>query len=307
MSTQTVHSSSGRTTPRPQGAPRQVADSARKPAFAVTLFALTGVLIVNTVLGPLGTETIRYPVTGTLLNQAIGLEVVTVILVAPLALVAGLLALRGHRAAPFLAFGSAAYSAYMFVQYVLGPEYAQYTPTVLFHTLIFALSAALTAWAWVLAARQPVPHLTDRRRRVRGAVLLLLAAFILSRYLPVIAGGALPAEFAQARTFFWSIFLLDLGVVVPATLVAGVGLLRGARPAHTALYALMGWYALVPPSVAAMSATMVINDDPHAVTGQAVILGIVAVIGVGLATWIYLPLLHTHLSSTPHLAPDRSP
>ena len=81
------------------------------------------------VLGPLGTETIQYPFTGTLLNQMIGLEVVTVALVAPLALAAGLLALRGHRAAPFLGFGPAAYTAYMFVQYVLGPEYAEYTPT----------------------------------------------------------------------------------------------------------------------------------------------------------------------------------
>ena len=270
------------------------------PGFAAGLFALAGVLVVNTLLGPLGTETIQYPITGTLLNQLIGLEVVTVALVAPLAVAAGLLALRGHRAAPFLGFGPAAYTAYMFVQYVLGPEYAEYTPTVLFHTLVVTLSAGVTAWAWALASREPVPQLTDRRRRGYAAVLMLLAAFIVSRYLPVVIGGVLPAEFAQARTFFWCIFLLDLGVVVPATLVAGLGLLRGARPAHTALYALLGWYALVPPSVAAMSAAMVINDDPHAVAGQAVVLAAVAVVVAGLATRVFLPLLHAP-------APTRSP
>jgi hypothetical protein len=266
-----------------------------------------GPFLANAVLGPIGTETIRYPISGTLLNQTIGLEVVTVALVVPLALAAGLLALRGHRMAPFLAFGAAAYAAYMFVQYVLGPEYTQYTPTVLFHTFIFALAAALTGWAWVLAQRQPLPQLTDRGRRVRGGLVLLLGAFIVSRYLSVLAGGTMPPEFAQARTFFWSIFLLDLGMVVPATLVVGVGLLRAARLAHSGLYALLGWYALVPPSVAAMSTAMVTNNDPHASTSQAATLSVVAMAVLGLAAWMYRPLLRDHRSSTSHSAGEPSP
>jgi hypothetical protein len=301
MSTTAMHRTSSGTT-----ALRRAAPAAPHAAFAAGLFLLASALVVNTVLGPLGAETIRYPISGTLLNQTIGLEVVTVGLVAPLSLVAGLLALRGHRAAPFLAFGAAAYAAYMFAQYVLGPEYAHYRTTVLFHTLVFMVATAISVWAWVLASQQPLPPLTDRGRRVRGLVLLLLAAFITSRYLSVVTGGAMPPEFARARTFFWSIFLLDLGIVVPATLIAGVGLLRGARLADTALYALLGWYALVPPSVAAMSATMVVNDDPHAVLGQAVTLGVTAVVAVGLAAWIYLPLFRDHRSSTPSLVDEAS-
>jgi hypothetical protein len=301
MSLHTVRTGSDHTT-RPGGA----APSASQPAFAVSLFTLAAALMVNTALGPLGTEIIQYPITGTLLNQTIGLEAVTIGLVVPLTVIAGLLALRGHGAAPFLGFGPAAYSAYMFVQYVLGPEYDRYTSTILFQTLIFTLSGALTVWAWALASRQPLPHVTTRRRRAYGAILLLLGAFIVTRYLPTVLGGALPSEFAEARTFFWSIFLLDLGVVVPATLVAGVGLLRGARLADPALYALMGWYALVPPSVAAMSATMVLKDDPNAVPGQALMFGLVAIIFAGLATWIFLPLLRPHPTDNRHSEWERS-
>lgn len=62
----------------------------------------------------------------------------------------------------------------------------------------------------------------------------------------------------------------------------------------------MGWYALVPPSVAAMSATMVINDDPHAVPGQAIMLGGVAILFAGLAVWIFLPLLRPHPTAHQH-------
>ncbi len=288
ISLHTVHGVS-QDTARPERTPRR----GSRRAFAGGLFALGAALVVNTALGPLGTETIRYPISGTLLNQTIGLEAVTVGLVAPLTLTAGVLAARGHRAAPFLGFGPAAYAAYMFVQYVLGPEYDHYTSTILFHTAVFTLAAGLTISSWVLASHEPMPPLTARRRRLYGAILLLLAAFIMSRYLPVVSDGALPAEFAQARTFFWSIFFLDLGIVVPATLVAGIGILRGAPAAHTALYALMGWYALVPPSVAAMSATMVLHNDPHAAVGQAVMFGVVAVLVAILAVWIFLPMLGT--------------
>jgi hypothetical protein len=297
MSTHTVI---GVTTGSDAARPPRVADAHR--GFALGLFVLAAALVVNTTLGPVGTETIEYPISGTLLNQTFGLEVVTVGLVVPLTLVAGMLALRGHRSAPFVGFGAASYTAYMFVQYVLGPEYTAYTTQVLFHTLVFTLSAALTAWAWHLAAKQSLPNLTPRRRRVYAGILFFLAAFILSRYLPILAGGSLPPEFDQARTFFWSIFFLDLGVVAPATLLAGIGLLRGAHPAHTALFALMAWYALVPPSVAAMGTAMVVNNDPHAAAGQAILLSVAAVTFVGLAAWIFLPLLRpSHNVTQPDL------
>jgi hypothetical protein len=266
--------------------------------FAGTLFALATVLITNTVLGPLGSGAIKYPISGSLHHQVIGLEVVTVGLVVPIALVAGVLALRGHRAAALLGFGPASYAGYMFLQYVVGPEYATYTAVAFFHTAIFTLSCGTAVWAWVLGSRQPLPHLTARRRRISSAILILLAAFVLTRYIGAmtgsITGGTLPAEFLNARTFYWSIFLLDLGVVVPATIAAGYGLIRGAHAAHTALYALVTWYALVPPSVAAMSATMVVNGDPNASSGQTFLLVVVSFVFAAFAAWIYLPLMRTH-------------
>src|SRR5680860_1307344 len=91
-------------------------------AFAVLLFTLAAALVANTILGPLGTGAIRYPISGTLLNQVSGLEVVSAGLVAPMTVIAGVLSLRGHRAGAFLGLGPAAYSAYMFLQYVRVPS-----------------------------------------------------------------------------------------------------------------------------------------------------------------------------------------
>ncbi|MGB3370985.1 MAG: hypothetical protein WBA81_10225, partial [Rhodococcus sp. (in: high G+C Gram-positive bacteria)] len=119
------------------------------------------------------------------------------------------------------------------------------------------------------------------------------------RYLDPIFGGAMPAEFADARTFFWSIVLLDLGLVVPATVVTAVALFRKARFAQKALFAVLGWFALVPPSVAAMAAVMVARSDPTASVGQVVVLTVVAVVFVGFAVTVFRPLL---FRNRPHIA-----
>ena len=48
------------------------------------------------------------------------------------------------------------------------------------------------------------------------------------------------------------------------TVAAAVALLRGTPAGHRALYGVVGWFALVPPSVTAMAAVMLVRDDPHA-------------------------------------------
>jgi hypothetical protein len=268
--------------------------SYRATAFGVMLLVLAGALLVNSGLGTLGLDLVDYPISQTMLNQLIGLEIVSVALVAPLSAAAGVLALRGHPAAPVLAFGPAAYTAYMFLQYVLGPEYGRYAPVVPLQLALFTLGTALAVWSWTAIDTRRLPRLSRRAERWYGVLLLALAAFVVSRYLSAIAGFVtsepIAAEFADARTFYWSIVLLDLGVVVPATTVAGIALIRGARPAHTALYAVLGWFALVPPSVASMAATMAAHHDPYGSAGQAAVLGVVAVLFGGLAVRVYHPL-----------------
>lgn len=263
-------------------------------AFGVLLLTLAAALVVNTLLGPLGVDIVDYPISRTLLNQLIGLEVVSVAIVAPLCVAAGVLALRGHPAAGPLGFGPAAYTTYMFLQHVLGPEYGDYAPVVPFQLAVFTLGGALAVWAWAVVDDRRLPVLTRRAERRYGAVLLALAAFVVSRYIGAVTGTIarepIAAEFADARTFYWSIVLLDLGVVVPATTIAGVALIRGARPAHIALHAILGWFALVPPSVASMAAAMVVNDDPHGSIGQVIVLSVVAVLFAAFAAWVYRPL-----------------
>ncbi len=65
---------------------------------AYSLFGLATMLVVNSILGPLIADVIRYRMSTTLINQLIALDIVALVLIAPLAVLAGRLVLHGHPA-----------------------------------------------------------------------------------------------------------------------------------------------------------------------------------------------------------------
>lgn len=231
---------------------------------------------MNSLAGPLGAGWFDYPVSTSMANQLLGLELVPTFLVVPALLGAAVLSWRESPVAPLLGFGPSAYVAYMFVQYVVGPDYVHYTPAPFLHIAIASLGTFVTVRCWSAAAAVPLPTAAGAQRLRRTAWLLFLAAFVLSRYVPALAGAAtgarIPREFAGSSAFYWSIVLLDLGAVVPLTLLAaGVVARAGAASTHAHL-AVSGWFAFVPPSVAAMAAVMVVKDDPNASVPTLVLL-----------------------------------
>jgi hypothetical protein len=116
-------------------------------------------------LGPLTGGPIEYHVGETLRKQTIGLDAASLFVVAPLALAAALPSLRGHVAGPAIALGVGAYAAYMFVQYIVGPEYLTRRGN---NELLFPLYLGLVALGW--AARLSLGGRWRRSTCPRGYV-----------------------------------------------------------------------------------------------------------------------------------------
>ena len=257
--------------------------------------ALAALLTLNTLLGPLGLGVFDYDLDRTLDNQLLGLELVTVGLVVPALLLGAVLIARGRPAGPLVVVVPAGYAAYMFVQYVLGPEYATYSLTVLFHVLLTSVAGGLALWAWTVSGRTAGPPVPRRTARLHALLLVAYAGFVLLRYAGSVTGALEGApigeEFEASRTFFWTIYLLDLGVVVPVTVIAAVLSWRGDATGRRAVLAVVGWFALVPPSVAAMALVMLARDDPHASVPTVVLLTVASLVFAGVAVRLYRPLL----------------
>jgi hypothetical protein len=265
--------------------------------LALAALALGAGLALNTVLGPLLTDTIRYPFSETLRNQTIGLEAVTLVLVTPLCIVSAALIWRGRSAGPVIALGPATYAAYMMLQYLVGPGYLHYPRVLPLHLGLFVLSGVVAVGSWSTVDAATLPVMTTRSVRRQANVMLVLAGFIISRYLPAIAGSwnqaAIGPEFVREPGMFWSILTLDLGIVVPATVYAAVALRHGSPAAAKAVYAVLGWFALVPPSVAAMALVMVLNHDPNGSAGQVALFALATAVFWAFAYRVFRPLLTT--------------
>jgi hypothetical protein len=263
------------------------------------LLALAAGLAVNSLLGPLAAEAFELPITETLRNQMIGLDAVSLLLVAPLAAAAGLLALRGRVLGQALALGIGAYAAYMSVQYALGPEFGDLPGDSqrLFplYLVLFVLGwiAALEAWNGIDA--DPLPSSRRRDLAVGRFVLPVLALLAFFRYLPALADAmsASPRDegYLAGPTFFWAIALMDLGIFLPATVAACYGLVRGTAWAQKALYLVAGWFGLVGPAVAGMAIAMYVNDDPVVSGANVVLMTVLGALFVALALVVYLPLV----------------
>jgi hypothetical protein len=283
----------------PRAPATRVAVCQRSWWLALGLAAIGVGLAAVALLGPLVSELIDYRVSETLRNQTIGLDAVSLFFVAPLALIAAALVLRRHIAGPVLALGIGAYTTYMLLQYILGPDYAsrggnneRLFPLAVF---LFALGWGVALAAWNAIDVERVPRSRRRERRIGRFILPVLALAAFGRYVPSLIDwmSASPEDknYLAGPSFSWAIAMLDLGVFLPATVATCVGLVRGSRWAPKALYTVVGWFGLVGPAVAAMAITMYVNDDPIASGGSTVFMSVLGGAFLLLALFLYRPLL----------------
>lgn len=268
--------------------------------LAYALLGLGAGVGVNALLGPLAFRVIDYHFSTSLINQGIGLDAVVLIAVAPMAVLAGMMILRDHPAGPVVAFIPATFSAYMLPQYVVGPEYLELPGNneqfFLFHVALFVVAVACIFGAWKSVDRTDLRPTSDRSDRIRSWVLFGVAGFVaLGRWLPgivdLLGGDPGIVDFTENPTSYLLIGVLDLGLVVPASVATAIALRRGAEWARTAAYALIGWFALVPASVAAMAITMQVKDDPNADPSMTIVFSVAAVAFTLGAAWLYRPML----------------
>jgi hypothetical protein len=220
--------------------------------------------------------------------QAVGQDWGDLLLAVPWLAVTGALAWRGSLRAALLAAGGALYVFYEFVIYAFGVHFnglfLVYCATlgVAFFTLAgVALRFARLEWRRLYLDGAPL--------RATATTLLAIGTFFtlawLSEIVPALARGTLPASTAEAGAITNPVHVIDLAVILPLHVVAGVALLR-RRPVGLVLApVLLGFGVLMSLSIAGMMLVM-------RARGLAASFGVVgAMTALGVATAVVLAAL----------------
>jgi hypothetical protein len=265
----------------------------------VLLFTQGALITTSAALGPLVLDVLRYRTSDSGLAQIVGTDLTVVVLVAPLCVWIGRLAWQAHPAAPVLALAPAVFTIYVWTQLLLGNEFGRLPGNVeWFAPLLLAVvgvGVAVAVRASSALRHSAVPPWGRRLERATGVLLLVVASFVVvGIHLPSLIDALRenPSGYAVLSTpnAFWVVKAWDLGVVAPAALVLGVGLLRRRPSARTPAAAVLGGYVLLGSSVAAMGWSMLRSGAPDASIGLAAGATVIAVAGAGYAAALYRPL-----------------
>lgn len=272
------------------------------PLPGLGFLTLSAAMAASALLGPLGLGVIEFRVSDAMENQLVGGELIALLLIAPMAMAAGILFLRRHRLAPVLAIAPALYAVYTYPQFIIGPDYLRYPGNnehfVPLYIGLVMLGWGLALWSWRLmkGAHLPSPSRALRRSVVTmlSVLALLVAGAWIADILDVLVGGVPSREYRSDPTLFWLIRLLDLGFVVPMAVLTAVGLVRRADWSRRLAYAVVGFQTILVASVTGMAMVMAVRGDPAASLGM--------VAGTGAVTIAFVTCYAALLRRASHVA-----
>jgi hypothetical protein len=289
--------------------PCQVGDG----RLAGLLVAEGALVATSAVLGPLLLDVLHYRTSASGLDQIRGSDLAALALTAPLCVWVAKLARDGHHAAPVLALAPAGFSVYIWTQLLVGSEWGRLPGNVewfsplLLGVVGVGIAVAVRATR-ALRARPPLPW-NRRQERATGVLLLVVAGFVvvgihLSELIDALRDHPVGAGLLTTPNAFWVVKAMDLGLIAPASLLMGIGLLRRRSWARAPAAAVLGGYALLGWSVAAMGFSMVRGGAVDAALGVPIGATAVAAAVTGYAAALYRPLFRRAAPlSPPHAVP----
>jgi hypothetical protein len=242
----------------------------------LALLLLASALAATVLLGPLGFGVLQWRVSAIGINQTYGADGASLLVAVPVALAASWLWRRRSRLAPPLALGVGIATLYYAVASVMGPDYTRYSGN---NERFFPLLLVLIVLSWTTAARawaalQPAPGQPPAWLRRSLSIVLVLGGVALGfawlrQLLELTLTGtfATSAEalaYTDAPSGYWIVRVVDLGFIVPISIVTGFGLWRGSAIALKATYGVTAFLVLQATSVLAMGVIMLLRQDPSA-------------------------------------------
>lgn len=211
--------------------------------------------------------------------QAVGQDMINLMLIAPVLLISALLARSGKRSAFFVWLGTMLYTAYTFVIYSFGVHFNTLF-LVYCWTLGLAVYAILTLTVKITPAA--VKRWFDETRNEHLTSFFILAAGVvfylmwLKEDLPAMINDQAPLSLQQVGLLTNPVHVLDLSIILPAFIIVSVLLIRKHALGYLFAPVLLVFAALMDITIAALVIVMKLRgvSDDYSVTGLFIVITI---------------------------------
>lgn len=260
---------------------------------------------ITAIIGPLWLKLIDFRLGPNAVNQFVGGEIVSLTLVAPGLVFAGVLWLKSNPLAPALVMGLALYTSYTYTTAVLGQEYSQYDGNVenaflLFTNLVLG-GLILTVASWMQFGNLAAGTQAYPAQRMLAWIFIVFGGFFALAWtgqLRDVYSDDVPSTYVDGPALFWLIKFLDFAICIPGLILTGIGLRRGYRTARKSSFALAVFATCLITAVWAMSVAMQIENDPTASMVFTVLSGLGAIV-----LWIFTIRLLGEFQTSSRLNP----
>ncbi len=241
-----------------------------------------------------------YRDTPNLVAQAIGQDVVTLVVVFPTLAISAFLASRGSQRARLIWLGGLVYTVYTYVGYAFAVRFNSLflVYVALLGCSTYALIGGLvtTDWAGVKASfteRTPAKAVSI----FLGVIAVLFYLLWLCEAVPASLSGNPPQSLIDAGTPTNFVQVLDMAWLLPAIAIAAVSLWRKRPLGYTLAGALLTHVVLLTLAILSMIVFMVRAGQP-VVVPQVVIYGVLSAVSIGILI-VYLKNLKSLPIPTP--------
>ncbi len=239
-----------------------------------------GVLAFIALGGPLVLNLIRYRTSASVVIQVQGQDLVNLLFIAPLCLWGGILALRGSPRAGRWLILLPLYLFYMAIAYGIAAEWSD--PRYTGNNERFAFLFIFLMIAGVIFLLYAMPRLKTEDAPELGAkgklvysilfvcLLLIFTGMWSGQILEVMRTGA-NRDYDAARTLFWTVRILDMGVSIPLGLLSVYLLWTRPKTGFPVQLLFYGFFLTIITTVLALTFFMFAGRDPQADVGKAAV------------------------------------
>ncbi len=219
--------------------------------------------------------------------QAVGQDLITLVVALPVLVISAILALRGSMRAHLVWLGALGYLVYTYLTYALA---IQFNP--LFLVYVALLGCSLYALIGGLATTDfaRIKAHFSRRTPVKavsiylGVVAVLFYFMWLSEDIPALLAGGVPQGVIDSEAPTDVVHVLDMAWILPAKVLTAIWLWRGRALGYALAGTLLSFLSLLVLAIMSMIVFEVLYGLAAAV-GMAAIFAVVFAISVGMLVW----------------------